>query len=695
MYGTWIGNVIAVCYFLAFQACGLLLGRVLLRREGPFARILGGSVLGSVLLQWTPVLFAFFLDFTVQAHLLALLLTAAVSCGVYWRWGRGEVLRSSGERLSLAYGALPLVLFGLFCWLVLSGFTFRDGRVYSSQATYGDMSMHLGFMTSIATQQSFPPEYSILPGTRLSYPFLSDSISSSLYVFGSGIRLSYCLPMFFAGAQVMAGAWLFLRTWLEKKGRTLFAWTLFFLNGGLGFMYLFGTEGGFGAALRNTFTAFYETPTNFVEHNIRWVNTIVDMLVPQRATLFGYAVLFFSLYLLYRAVWQQEHRLFPVVGLFAGALPMIHTHSFLALGLISGCWLIMDLVQKCEVPHSTRFLKWLLVGLIGFMQLLQWVILPINGRESWDLVVILGIFALIFLGTLAALLRTYTAADGWKILRETWGRYLLMASLLAVPQLLIWTFGQATGDGFFRGYFNWANIDNNYLWFYLKNMGLALVLFLLGYLTLERRFVLVGFPVLIIWLIAELVVFQPNVYDNNKLLYVAYLLMCGIGAEFAARVYARIRSRVLRLSLTGLVCFLCTISAVLTLGRELNAEYELFGENQMELAEYVVAETEPDALILTDTRHNNAIAALTGRNILCGSGSYLYFHGLDYAEEHGAQKLMYEEPGLYPEIFSQYGVDYILVSAYERQSYRVDEQTISARFPCVYENGDIRLYAVE
>lgn len=693
MLGTLSGNVLAVFYFLAFQACGLALGRVLFKTECAGARLVGGSVLGSVLLQWTPVLFAFLLDFTVTAHCLALGMTVLLSAFVYWRFGRGEAAPRAPEKPQLRYALLPFLLFCLFCYLVLSGFEFREGRVYSSQATYGDMSMHLGFITSIATQQSFPPEYSILPGTRLAYPFLSDSISSSLYVLGGGLRLSYCLPMFFAGAQVMAGAWLFLRVWLRKSGRSLFAWTLFFLNGGLGFIYLFGTEGGFGAALRNTLTAFYETPTNFVEHNIRWVNTIADMLLPQRATLFGYAVLFFTLYLLYRAVWQGEKRLFSVVGLFAGALPMIHTHSFLALGVISGCWLLMDLTRKLDIRDMGKCLKWMIISLILFMQLMQWVIIPLNARENWGLVVILGIFVLLFLGALARLLQRYTATFGWGELRRTWGRYLLIAAVLSVPQLLIWTFGQATGDGFFRGYFNWANIDNNYLWFYLKNMGLSLVLFLLGYLTLGRRFTGVGFPVIILWLIAELVVFQPNVYDNNKLLYVGYLLMCGIGAEFAARLWEKMHSKGLRALVTACTVFLCSISAVLTLAREVNAEYELFGKNQMELAEFVMAETEPDALILTDSRHNNAVAALAGRNILCGSGSYLYFHGLDYAEEHGAQKLMYENPGEYPEIFRQYGVDYVLVSNYERDSYAVDEQALSRMFPCIYENGDIRLYA--
>ncbi len=81
------------------------------------------------------------------------------------------------------------------------------------------------------------------------------------------------------------------------------------------------------------FTAFYETPTNLVGEEIRWVNVIVDMMLPQRATLFGWAVLF-PLLLLYRAVFEGERRYFLYAGVLAGTLPMIHTHSF--SGLCSG-----------------------------------------------------------------------------------------------------------------------------------------------------------------------------------------------------------------------------------------------------------------------------------------------------------------------------------------------------------------------
>lgn len=689
------GNVIAVFYFVLFQICGLLLAKLCFPKEQRSVQLLTGSVLGSVLLQWMPVLLAFVLEFSIAAHVWAAALTCLGTMALAVKGkDRLRLCCTRNETLSVKWACVPALVYAVFVVLVVSGFEIKDGAVYSSQATYGDMSMHLGFITSIAQQQQFPPDYSILPGTELAYPFLSDSISSSLYLWGRDLRLAYMLPMLAAGAQVLYGAWLLFRVWLKERSKTLLAWTLFFLNGGFGFVYFLTGEDGLRENFSRLFHGFYQTPTNLVEENIRWVNMIVDMLLPQRATLFGYAVLFLALYFLYRAVWERQGHLFPFVGLLAGVLPMIHTHSFLALVLVSGSWLLMDLAEACSVPALHRKNRMLLWGLILLMQLTQLVLESMNLRETDGLLLVLLLFAGGFAFALVRLCRAFEKRFTWEPLLKTWGLYLLIAGTLALPQLFYWTFGQATGDGFLRGYFNWANVDNNYLWFYVKNLGLALLLFLAGYSLGDGKRTVIACPVLVIWLIAELVVFQPNVYDNNKLLYVGYLFMCGVAADFAVNCYAALGKRPWKKLLGAAAVFLCTCSALLTIGRELVAEYQLIDREQYQLAEYVTEHTQPQDTILTDTRHNNAIAVLTGRNIHCGSPSYLYFHGLDYQEQATAAEWMYEQPERYSDLFRVYGIDYVLVGPHERQRYAVDEGYLEEHFSCVYESGTIKLFRV-
>jgi hypothetical protein len=56
-------------------------------------------------------------------------------------------------------------------------------------------------------------------------------------------------------------------------------------------------------------------------------------------------VVIFALWLLYRAVIQENKRYFVFAGIAAGLLPMIHTHSFLAFGIIAAVWFAVYLFQ--------------------------------------------------------------------------------------------------------------------------------------------------------------------------------------------------------------------------------------------------------------------------------------------------------------------------------------------------------------
>ncbi len=130
------------------------------------------------------------------------------------------------------------------------------------------------------------------------------------------------------------------------------------------------------------------------------------------------------------------------------------------------------------------------------------------------------------------------------------------------------------------------------------------------------------------------------------------------------------------------------------MGRETVSRYELYGSGAVELAEFVEEQIPADAVVLTDLRHNNEIACLAGRNIVCGSPSYLYYHGLNYQENALAVQAMYESPAASQGLFSRYQVDYMLVSDYERNSFQVDEQSLEEKYPCVYDDGCRKLYQV-
>ena len=706
MEGSLWGNVLAVVYYLVFQLAGICIFRRLMgRRISEGLKLLLGSVMGTVLLQWLPVLFAFFLGFSLPAHILALVLALGIVVLVYClpvqiKHGSQNVPQSSinwkgGFRLIHKNPCL-LLMAAAFIWFAYCLHThtipmWEDGAIHTGQATYGDMNMHLGFITSLARQQDFPPDYSIYPGTKLSYPFLCDSISASLYLFGASLRVAYILPMLVAILQVFAGYYLFVRQWLRSRTKAWIAWIFYFFNGGLGFIYFTNLE-----SLRRNFTDFYITPTNLVEKNIRWVQIMVDMFVPQRATLFGFAVLFPLLAFLY-ALRQRglrrrvinDKRGFLLAGILAGALPMIHTHSFLALGFICIVWLYFDC--KGETDGWGALLRFSLpVGVLVFtaLQSLNYY----NGWVESHGFLILGVGAFVLLILYSKPVYQLIKNGEVKRILLTWGLFLVPVLLLALPQLFCWTFPQADAQGFLHSHFNWANDGDGYIWFYIKNIGIVVLLLWMSHFFVKIELLRTGAPYLLIWFVAEFMVFQPNNYDNNKLLFVGYVFICGLAAEMVVKLFSFSWNRSCKKAAGACIAFVALVSAVLTMGREWVSDYQLYDSDSVKACRYIEENLPVDAVFLTAINHNNAVASLTGRNIVCGSDSFLYYHGISTWERQQEVERMFTNPLEEMELYDKYGIGYIFISDQERGSYSVDELAVKKIADCIYQDGSVKIY---
>src|SRR6202142_1196913 len=91
-----------------------------------------------------------------------------------------------------------------------------DG-LHVGQSTWGDLSLHLGIITSITVQGGFPPAYSIFPGHALNYPFLVNSLSSSLYLFGTPLRWAVLIPSYVLVITLVSGFFIFAYEIIKHK----------------------------------------------------------------------------------------------------------------------------------------------------------------------------------------------------------------------------------------------------------------------------------------------------------------------------------------------------------------------------------------------------------------------------------------------------------------------------------------------
>ena len=660
--------IASIAYSAMYLIFGVFSVQWLLPRHRPLNRLWLGMSLGLLEEMWLPALFSFFLSFTPQAHVAAAGALTLLTFVCYLLrdrrspapWDRKEttLLRQ------LLLIALPLT--------VLSGYlqfthTMRPdaaGNWHVGQSTYGDLPMHLSFITGMIGKR-FPVDYPFLPGARLSYPFLTDSLSSTWYLFGASLQASVIVPGTLMMALCFAGVLILGREMTGGTKTVVLAALLFFLNGGLGFLYDYDLAGGttdslsgyFGTALKRTeniLTGYYTTPTNQPEpNNLRWSNVICDLMIPQRTILGGWCMTIPCFYLLdavFRARQRDPEnglRGLVLLGIWAGALPLIHTHSFLALGLASLGAMVYDWIHgdpKSLMLPRTRFR----------------ILLP------------------------------YFLYGG-------------IAVLLAAPQLICFTFGQTFQQGshsFMQWQFNWVNNRNGqgmrdlYLWFYIKNIGIPFLILLLALIEKKprnRRLFAMALPII---LAAELVRFQPNEYDNNKLFYLAWLLCCMVVADWCGDLWRRLkgmRSRPVIAALASVVFFL---SAGLTILRECVSDYVAFSAPAVKAGEYIRDHTPRNAVFVTGTEHLNPVCAIGGRDIVCGPDLWLYWHGFDTGDRQAELALFYEDPEGNRELPEKYGASYIFVSSWERGKYQVNEAALDSMYRKVFENSEAAVYRI-
>ena len=656
--------MISILFFLCFQTTGLITIRFLLPRRRVLDRIWLGMSLGLLEMMWMPALFAFAGRFDLQAHLLGILLAAGLTAGCYFLRDPRPVREWDREESVLGWQmlavVLPLTVLGGYLQYTHAMRVDEYGGWNVGQSTYGDLPMHLSFITGLAGKH-FPADYPFYPGQRLSYPFLTDTLSSSFYLMGCSLQLAVIFPGTFMMMLCYMGVMILGREMTTGRKTVVLAALLFFLNGGLGFLYDFdqaagyNEEGGFTVLdrLRTIMEGYYKTPTNQPEpNNLRWSNVIVDLMIPQRTILGGWAMgipCFYLLETLYRPdriEREEKNRGVILLGLWAGALPLIHTHTFVALALSSA------------------------------------------GVMAWDMI--------------------HGDLRGNRNRRQIAARYLIYAgtaAALALPQLIHFTFAQTfqeggNSQGFLRFQFNWVNnpggngMRDFYLWFYVKNIGIPFLMLLLAAFEKDPKQRRLFSGMILIVLAAELIRFQPNEYDNNKLFYLAWMIGCMIVSNWAARVWRMLkglRSRNLIAAGSAVVLFL---SAGLSIARECVSSYQAFNADAVEAGQFVREHTEKDALFMTGTQHLNPVDSIAGRSIVCGPDLWLYWHGFDTTERKMDLMNFYEEPEAYREILEKYGVDYIYVSSYERNSYLVDEEALGRMFPVVFENGEATIYQV-
>ncbi len=182
-------------------------------------------------------------------------------------------------------------------------------------------------------------------------------------------------------------------------------------------------------------------------------------------------------------------------------------------------------------------------------------------------------------------------------------------------------------------------------------------------------------------------------------MYVSYFFCCFLCADFIAGWLDKMESRALRSAALTLLLLLTSNAAVFTLIREMLSGtreygYELFSSDEVAAAEFIEENTRPDALFLTDDNHDNLVAVMTGRNIVCGSSSFLYYHGLNYLPEQQKAETMLTNTDFFEANRESSGVEYVFIGYYERSMAGNILPYLIENYPLVFSSGQIMIFDV-
>jgi len=280
-----------------------------------------------------------------------------------------------------------------------------------------------------------------------------------------------------------------------------------------------------------------------------------------------------------------------------------------------------------------------------------------------------------------------------------WITFFVVASAIAVPQLLWSTFHSAVNAGtFFAFELGWDRGQDNPIWFWFKNTGffipliLAAVLFKSNGFLVRRRLLLFYLPFTLCFIIPNFVKMAPWIWDNIKVLYYWWLASAPLVALLLAKLW---QQGPIRKAVAVILFGVVTLAGALDVGGIVlrSGKYEIFSSEGLAFAELVKQKTPPRALIIHAPVHNTPVF-LTGRRSLMGYPGHIWTHGLNFVQREGEIKRIYFGSQDATQLLKFYNVDYAVIGPQERVVMQVINEQFFSQFEKVGQVGEYSLYKI-
>lgn len=488
----------------------------------------------------------------------------------------GVALKAWNSRLRLTMKAkaskvyvwtclLMIVFLGVVLWVAM----LFDNR-FSLGAGYGDLPFHLNIISSFSVgcnrnrTSMFDVKTSFYAGEPLAYPFITNYLSSILVSTG---QASIRISLLVPSMLIMVSLVIGMFSLLFEFTRDEFATSVAF--------FLFINLGGHGWTRILTMNIvneeFAKEGPDFIHHwpghqYEYWFHCLFHVLVPQRASLFSMPLCYWTFLLLIQGFQHKSLGKMFIAGVLTGFTPLVQVHSYVAIA--------------------------------------QWAI------------------------TYCAITFPYKQSRQWQRTFLLWAVFGITANVMAFPQFLPYLNRLTTNDSsFLRLDPIWKGQSPFRLWWY--GLGVfAPIALVFGWIELDRRQLLLYIPSILVFLLANVIRYQPWELDNLKVFYAGWIpLALGVVSQYLVKLWDTATGSILSMALLLLSCFSGFLSTIINI----SSPAAIFDKtSDWQLGRWISENTDVTSVFLVNPTHMHPAATIAGRQLYMGYPGWVASHGLEY-----------------------------------------------------------------
>lgn len=280
-----------------------------------------------------------------------------------------------------------------------------------------------------------------------------------------------------------------------------------------------------------------------------------------------------------------------------------------------------------------------------------------------------------------------------------WVVYYVVWIAVAVPQLWIQQGGGPGAAGAIRFHPGWVDGTDAWWWFWLKNLGAFIPL--LGNALLDRKLLSpqatrMLWAIMPVFVITNLVAFQPWDWDNSKFLAYWFLAVCILVSAVLVKMWSEFPSVPVRAFLVATVLTM-TLSGLLEnlsqlLGRD---RHLMLTREEVGLADEVRRLTKPHAIFAAGLQHNHPVPVLAGRRVLMSYPGWMWTQGADTRKREQDLRRIF---ALSPEakaLLTEYGVDYVVIGPNEKDAMRADPDAYRRTYRTILKTDNYEVFDVK